>query len=64
MERQISLVLKVRYKKRDLVVNTHNGSVATLFGETRKQHATCPILKMSVNRVSTILGLVSLVIRK
>jgi len=33
-------------------------------GKKKKQHAPCPILKMSVNRAWTILGLVSLVIMK
>ena len=33
-------------------------------GKKRKQHAPCPFLKMTVNRASTILGLVSLVIKK
>jgi len=33
-------------------------------GKKKMQHATCPILKMTVNRESTILGIVSLVIKK
>jgi len=33
-------------------------------GKEKMQHATCLILKMTVNRESTILGIVSLVIKK
>ena len=51
-ERQGILVMEVRYLQFNLVENTRNQGIGSVYKQKKMQHGHCRILKMSVNGVS------------
>jgi len=56
-EHQQFLVMYLGYSVGWLVAHSHKQSIGCLYRQTRKWNAPCPILKLSVNGVSMIVGL-------
>jgi hypothetical protein len=48
----------------DLLAVIHNQRIGSLYRQKRKQHGNSPILKISVNRASTIFSLAGKLIEK
>jgi len=46
-----------------LVVDIHLSDIGSLYWQKQQRHAPCGIVKMSINRVSTVLGLAYFVIK-
>jgi len=48
----------------DILTAIHNQRIGSLYGEKTRRHSYSPILKMSVNSVSTIMGVASCIITR
>ena len=47
----------------DVLTAIHNQRIGSLYGQKTERHGHSPILKMSINRASTIVGVASCIIQ-